>query len=402
MILKKFLPSKPSKLRCLILVGIMICLYIIDNPIVASYIGSQTFVYYIKPLLWTGLSLLVLCFPKVKPRAKIKHKNLIIWWSFNFGVIFIMVSILGGLLDGFGRSPYSHSLLGAVRNIILVGSVLIATELIRSYLTNSFTKEENYLVFTAISLFLTILSIPLNRFNSLNSVEGTIKFVSQYFAPEFSKNLLATYLVFLGGAIPAIIYLGVVNAFHWLSPILPNLKWITTAFIGILCPSFFLIAIQNVYAKATKQIKRERDEESLLSWMITSVFSIAIVWFAVGVFPIYPSVIATGSMEPMISPGDVILVSKATGIEGIKLLKTGDVIQFRRDTILISHRILDIREEDGSISFKTKGDNNSIADADWVEAQQVRGKIIKVVPKVGWPTLLLKQNKDLPLDDIEF
>src|SRR5690606_32721854 len=104
----------------------------------------------------------------------------------------------------------------------------------------------------------------------------------------------------LGGPVLSIIYLGIIQGFHWLSPILTDLKWITTALVGILCPVFFLISLQTIYLSHTKQLKkREQADENPIGWAITSVLSIAIIWFAVGVFPIYPSVIATGSMEPM-------------------------------------------------------------------------------------------------------
>ena len=157
------------------------------------------------------------------------------------------------------------------------------------------------------------------------------------------------------------------------------------------------------YLTEARLIKeREQDQEGPFGWMITSIFSIVIVWFAVGVFPVYPSVIATGSMEPMIKPGDVILVDKATDINDIYSLKVGDVIQFTRDNILISHRIIEIKEEENVKMFYTKGDNNSAVDFEPVHPEQVKGKIIKVIPKVGWPTLLIKTNKNIDLEGIVF
>jgi len=130
--------------------------------------------------------------------------------------------------------------------------------------------------------------------------------------------------------------------------------------------------------------------------MITSIVSIGIIWFSVGVFPIYPSVIATGSMEPMIKPGDVILIKKTDDV------KLNDVVQFKRDDILIAHRIIDIVEDDKGKSYRTKGDNNSAPDFELVKGEQIKGKVVKVVPKIGWPTLLVKSKKDVPLEKVEF
>lgn len=105
----------------------------------------------------------------------------------------------------------------------------------------------------------------------------------------------------------------------------------------------------------------------------------------------------------MIKPGDVILVKKITDMDGINALNEGDVIQFQRDSILISHRIIEVvNDEEEGIQFRTKGDNNSGVDGVLVKPQDVKGTIEYTVPKIGWPTLLIKSDKDINLNEIEF
>jgi signal peptidase len=194
--------------------------------------------------------------------------------------------------------------------------------------------------------------------------------------------------------------MGTLDAFHWLSPILPDLKWITEALVGILTPVFLLSVTQIVYEDESGIRKRkDKGEDNPLSWIITTLASIGIIWFSVGVFPIYPSVIATGSMIPMIHPGDVILVNKK--VDPLQLIK-GEVIQFRRDDILISHRIIEVAEREGIKSYRTQGDNNSGPDGQLVKPEDVKGVVVKVVPKIGWPTLLIKSKREIPLNEIEF
>jgi signal peptidase len=285
-------------------------------------------------------------------------------------------------------------------NILLVGSAVIGREIIRSYLINSLCRKENYIIFILVSLFFAITSISFSSFFKFDGVQDVVKFSAQSFGPEFSKSLLATYLAFLGGAVPSIIYIGTIEAVNWLSPILPNLRWVTTAFIGVLCPIFSFITLQSMYIKELRQkVIRDEKEDSIFAWIITTVSSIGVIWFSVGVFPIYPSVIATGSMEPMIKPGDVILVKK--DIDRLKL-NIGDIIQFKSDNVLISHRIIENLEVGGEKTYKTKGDNNSIADSEFVKPEQVKGTIVKIVPKIGWPTLLLKSRNDVPLEKVQF
>ncbi|NLL82529.1 MAG: signal peptidase I [Tissierellia bacterium] len=400
----KVIPTRLSSKRSIIAILLLLSIYILENSPIVKFIDSYTFSYIIKPILWICIAVIVWQMPNIKAKGKLKHRKLLKFWAMYFGIMYVIITLLAGLIDGLGKSPYNHALKGIFINIIFVGSALVGREFIRSYLVNSFSKKDNYVVFTLIALLMTVTNFSINKYLDVDSIKGLVQFSAEFFIPEFSNNFFATYLVFLGGPIISLIYLGIIEGFHWLSPILPNLKWITSALVGILCPTFFLMSMQSIYLSASKKIKkREQEDESPIGWIITSIISIGIIWFAVGVFPIYPSVIATGSMEPMIYPGDVIVVKKITDMKGVYNLKEGDVIQFKRDNILISHRITElVYDEEQGLLFRTKGDNNSSEDSELVKPQDLKGTIEYVVPKVGWPTLLIKSDKDIDLNIIEF
>src|SRR5690554_902926 len=143
---KQYLPTRPSKSRCLLLVGLVVGIYVLENSPLSSLWGSRVFTYGIKPALWLGLAGLVLWFPRVRAKGVLKFRGFLNWWAFNFAFILIGLSVTAGLfIDGLGKSPYNHSLTGITLNFLLVGSVLLGTELVRHYLVNSSTKEENYL-----------------------------------------------------------------------------------------------------------------------------------------------------------------------------------------------------------------------------------------------------------------
>lgn len=402
---RSFLPTRISKKRSFILIGLLLVIYIIENTgIISRFMSSFIFDFIFMPILWTGTALIVWCLPRIRPKGLLKLKGLVKIWSFIFAIMYIMITLLAGIIDGFGKSPYSHSLKGIFINIVFVGSALIGREFIRSYIVNSFLKKQNYIIFTLIALLMTFTNISLTRYIKIVNIESLVEFIAKTIGPEFAQNLLASYLVYLGGPVASIIYIGTIQGFQWLSPILPDLKWIITALIGILSPIFFMMTMERIYFTASKEMKaREKEEESLVSWIITSIISIGIIWFAVGVFPTYPSVIVTGSMKPMIKPGDVILVKKIVDMEGINNLSVDDVIQFKRGKILISHRIIDIyNDQEKGLEFKTKGDNNSSPDIELVKPEDIKGSIVYTVPKLGWPTLLIRSEKDIDLDKIEF
>lgn len=400
----KYSPTRISSKRITLLIILLLSIYFLENSRITNYVDSYIFSYVITPLLWVIVAIIVYKIPHMKTMGKLKHRSSLKFWTIYFGIIYVVITLLAGLIDGLGESPYSHTLKGILMNIAFVGSALVGREFIRSYLVNSFAKKESYFIFVLISLFMTITKFSINKYLSIVSLKELVQFLAEFMIPEFSHNFFATYLVFLCGPILSIIYLGIIEGFQWLSPILPDLTWITTALIGIVCPIFFQMTMQSIYLNTTKQIKkRDQNDESPVGWLFTSVISIGIIWFAVGVFPIYPSVIATGSMEPMIKPGDIILVKKIMDMDGINALREGDVIQFKRDSILISHRIIEVVDDDKEgIRFRTKGDNNSAVDSNLVEAQDVKGIIEYTIPKIGWPTLLIKSDKEIDLDDIVF
>ena len=84
--------------------------------------------------------------------------------------------------------------------------------------------------------------------------------------------------------------------------------------------------------------------------------------------------------------GDAVLVSKLdTGA-----LEVGDVIQFRGGDYTVIHRIVEIIQEDGALSYVTKaGRANNAKDAGAVSAGDVVGKVIATVPGAGRWTLWL-------------
>lgn len=95
------------------------------------------------------------------------------------------------------------------------------------------------------------------------------------------------------------------------------------------------------------------------------------------IFGYAPMIVLTDSMEgnneDSFNGGDLIFV-KTVKAEDVK---KGDVISFfdpaGNGTSITSHRVVDIINEDGKISFKTKGDNNNTEDKLPVPAENLAG-----------------------------
>lgn len=338
--------------------------------------------------------------PKVHFGSKIKSKA--IWWSVYILLGYIGVCIIGGLKEGFGVSPYSKSISGIVNNIISFGIVIVSKEMVRNFTINTVTgikkRESLYLCGTA--LLMTILNIALRDITSLANSKEIVTYLIEELFPNFVSQLLVTYLVYYGGIKASLVYMIGLECFNKFSPLLPDLKWMTSAIIHILYPLCAVMALQWVMAKETGRRTKE-SKKDYIGWLVTTVISISMVWFSVGLFPIYPSVIVTGSMKPMIKPGDMVLYKKLSDADK-QQLKQGDIVQFKRKDIWISHRIMDINISEDKRLFTTKGDNNSIEDPQVVMAEDIKGIYISMVPKIGIITLMLRSDEDLSLEDVEF
>lgn len=82
-----------------------------------------------------------------------------------------------------------------------------------------------------------------------------------------------------------------------------------------------------------------------------------------------PFIVLSGSMETEIYAGDVAVVKTVDP----STLKVGDVIAFKDKEIVITHRIIDIEEEDGETHYYTKGDNNNVEDKGFVRPDEIEG-----------------------------
>ena len=100
-----------------------------------------------------------------------------------------------------------------------------------------------------------------------------------------------------------------------------------------------------------------------------------------GWLPAYPVVVATGSMEPAIGAGDVVILCRTDPAA----LEVGDVIQYQSDGCTVIHRIV---EKDGD-TFITQGDANNAPDLRPVQREQVLGRVTGTLPDAGWFILWL-------------
>ena len=86
-----------------------------------------------------------------------------------------------------------------------------------------------------------------------------------------------------------------------------------------------------------------------------------------------PLIVLTDSMVPEIYSGDLIICKTADAED----IEVNDVISFfdpaGNGTSIVTHRVIEVLEDDGEIFFRTRGDNNNTEDKELVPAENLVG-----------------------------
>lgn len=106
-------------------------------------------------------------------------------------------------------------------------------------------------------------------------------------------------------------------------------------------------------------------------------------------------IVATGSMVPVYSVGDVILV-RDTDINDIKIDDDVVYIGEKGDTAgkTVTHRVINIEEIDGEKFFHTKGIANNAEDP-IVSSSQIKGTVLKRLPIITFICSLMANTYTL-------
>lgn len=87
--------------------------------------------------------------------------------------------------------------------------------------------------------------------------------------------------------------------------------------------------------------------------------------------------VLSGSMEPTFKPGDLIITKNKNRCD----IKVEDIATFNdaKGTV-ITHRIV----EESNEGYVTKGDNNKVEDKDIINEENIIGKVVFHIPKLGF------------------
>jgi len=109
-----------------------------------------------------------------------------------------------------------------------------------------------------------------------------------------------------------------------------------------------------------------------------------------------PYTVLSGSMEPAIGTGDVVIVKRISPLQA----RAGEVVTFSdpdRTGRLITHRVRSAQRRAGHVSFVTRGDANNAAETWRVAEDGVISRVQYRVPEVGRLALLIRTRTGMLL-----
>ena len=359
---------------------------------------NAIYLYIINPLFWITLAVfLKIAIGKSYQKSRIKKE--VIQYILIAVIIYILTYMISGLFITFGNNPYFTTVKGFLINLWMFGTVIISKEYIRYRLINNVYENDKKEIAILVSLIYIIIEIGLNKYiNTKITLLFALKDICQNIIPLIAKNVLYSYISMKSDWKPASIYELFTKLYLWLSPILPNAPWIMVAIIETTIPTILFFYIRYANSK-NSEIKSRQEIENVnpKNSIPLVVLVILVIWFTIGVFPIKPIAVASGSMEKELYVGDVVIVKKCNAND----IVNGDIIQYQMKGYTVIHRVIEKKQKNGEYYFTTKGDNNPSEDKESVKEEQVLGKVIFKVKYLGYPAIwlnILQSNEQVEVD----
>lgn len=307
---------------------------------------------------------------------------------FIISIIYFIIYYILGLIIGYSYNVYSTSFIGILRNIIVIVVPLLFREEVRSRFL--FLNKKKFGIF-----FITLLFIVLELFSSTfftysNNEELFINFFS-VFLPIVLENILLTYLAFIGIRSTVYAYFIPMLISRYFIPITLDVDWFfALLFQLILVVVIFYVSFNEYLWKEKRIYSYKTNKTNSVIYLFGVVLIVSFGLFVAGVFKYRPVAILTYSMEPIFTRGDAVIVEKLDDEEKNKL-KNGDIIQYQVDKTVVVHRIIKVKKEDNKKVYILKGDNNNAKDPKPVYMEQIMGKVLFSIPKVGYPSVWLSE-----------
>lgn len=303
-------------------------------------------------------------------------------------IAFFLLFYLSGIIIGFARVDNYLTTKAMLDIIIPLIVYIIIKEYLRYILITKASESKALMILMTITIICLDNTIAFSMSN-LTISKDTFLLIALTFIPSIAENILCSWITYHFGYKPNIVYLLIVKLYSYLLPIIPNPNEYVYSIIFFLLPIIILLKLIKWYLKDRVDEEVERvKRKQIIYYLPIITLVIILVYLVSGYFKYYAIAIASGSMEPNISKGDVVIVNQDYDS---KDLAKGTIIAYKYNNKVIVHRINDIIKKDNIIIIYTKGDANNETDAWKVTEDMIVGTVNFKLPKIGYPTIWLNE-----------
>lgn len=382
--------QKSRKITILML-AILAIFSIVANRVLLF--NQHTLNYIVNPIFWV-IYIIACCFLLSKCEEGMRLKGDIRLSSLIASAIYIGIYVFSVFFIEVGENPFSRSFKGFLINAYVYILPIVAREYARFRLINNvYEKDKKF-----ISAITTVIFIGISiGMVDINAKQELFKTIFSQIIPIIAENILFSYIAYNRMFSPNIIYKVITFGFWIFMPFLPKVSWVMTFVLDTTIPLILFLYVR--YYNHKREIRKDKKDIEQINpkdYIPLIVFSITAFWFALGMFPIKPAAILTGSMEKTIMTGDMVILKKCDANE----IEVGDIVQYSRENYTVVHRVISKYYEKGELFFITKGDNNKTEDFNPVSANQIMAKELFSIRYLGYPSLLLSNviNKNQMID----
>ncbi len=167
-----------------------------------------------------------------------------------------------------------------------------------------------------------------------------------------------------------------------------NIVWEIIAVSILFWMTYFALG-ENIWVKKLLKSKKKIHirRKTKASDVAFAVFITIIAAGAIGGYVTHTvAADPTPSMYPVIVPGSLLIIRPAPA----QTITTGEIIEFHApwdNGTLYAHEVVQIKNVDGKIYFRTRGINNPVDDPGLVPSSDLVGIVIYHVPYLGYPLI---------------
>lgn len=316
---------------------------------------------------------------------KIPNKNKqkkALYYLAILSLVFFIIYFLFGKFFGFNNNALSYDIDKFLINTIFPVLFIISIELIRYIYMNLYKSHIDMIIITLLIIAYDILG-SYNVYHFYD-VKELYLLICLLIIPTIIKNCVLGYVSYNFGYIVPIIYRLIFEMYIIVMPIIPDVGNYINCVLLILTPFVFYLLCNSILNKGD-DVKIDKRKE-LFNNIVFIAIALLLCALISGIFRYKLVSIGSESMSPSINKGDAVIIASYKNESDINI---DDIIYFRSEdnNKYIVHRVINKNEE----GYITKGDSNNAEDSFVVPYNNIRGKVVKVIPYIGYPSIKIQE-----------